>query len=182
MILLSPIWSPDTLAQVVKRIHRIGQTRPTTVQTVVIRGTIEEDIANRETSKGSAEEEDIYSRAMIKVCPLRRTGRALLINQNPRFVYGSNQVSHPTPFIVNLIPTSERELPPSTPPHTSLTSASVSPTSPQLLTPGGETTAVEAHWMFGDAEGSAVALSKKRGSVEDSESRPEKRRKGVTFA
>ncbi|WVQ90583.1 hypothetical protein IAS59_004363 [Cryptococcus gattii] len=72
VIFLGPVWSSDIQAQAIKRVHRIGQTRPTLVQILVTEGTFEEDIARRSTISRSADEEQLYSRAMI---------------ENPRFVY-----------------------------------------------------------------------------------------------
>ncbi|WVO21450.1 uncharacterized protein IAS62_002759 [Cryptococcus decagattii] len=72
VIFLGPVWSLDVQAQAIKRVHRIGQTRPTLVQILVTEGTFEEDIARRSTKSRSADEEQLYSRAMI---------------ENPRFVY-----------------------------------------------------------------------------------------------
>ncbi|ODO11128.1 hypothetical protein I350_01731 [Cryptococcus amylolentus CBS 6273] len=76
MIFLAPIWSPDIQAQAIKRVHRIGQTRPTTVQILITEGTFEEDIANRAKSSRSDDEEKMYSRAMI---------------ENPRFAYAEKE-------------------------------------------------------------------------------------------
>jgi SNF2 family DNA or RNA helicase len=67
MIFLSPVWSLDTLEQAVKRCHRLGQTRPTLVQTLIVEDTIEEDIANRAATQRTEAEEKLYSRAMLEV-------------------------------------------------------------------------------------------------------------------
>ncbi|ORY35479.1 SNF2 family N-terminal domain-domain-containing protein [Naematelia encephala] len=75
MIFLSPVWNLDVQAQAIKRIHRIGQTRPTKVEILVTRGTFEEEIARRETVSRTDEEEKLYSRAMV---------------EKPRFVYTSH--------------------------------------------------------------------------------------------
>ncbi|KAF9127849.1 hypothetical protein BGW39_005513 [Mortierella sp. 14UC] len=44
---VSPVWKTDTLRQAIKRAHRIGQTRPVFVETLVIRDSFEEKILNR---------------------------------------------------------------------------------------------------------------------------------------
>ncbi|KAL7422461.1 hypothetical protein Q5752_003109 [Cryptotrichosporon argae] len=72
MLFLAPVWSADVEAQAVKRIHRIGQTRPTTIDILVTAGTFEEDIAARARGERSDDEEKRYERQLIEV---------------PRFVY-----------------------------------------------------------------------------------------------
>lgn len=69
MIFLAPVWNLDVQAQAVKRIHRIGQTRPTTVQILVAQDTFEEDIAKRTSASRSDTEEQLYSRTLIEVGP-----------------------------------------------------------------------------------------------------------------
>ncbi|KAG0022803.1 hypothetical protein BGZ82_010899 [Podila clonocystis] len=44
---VSPVWQTATMRQAVKRAHRIGQTRPVYVETLVIRDSFEEAILNR---------------------------------------------------------------------------------------------------------------------------------------
>ncbi|ORX38379.1 SNF2 family N-terminal domain-domain-containing protein [Kockovaella imperatae] len=85
LILLAPVWSLDIQAQAIKRIHRIGQTRGTWVQILVMQGTFEEEIAKRSSSIRTEKDEKIYSRAMI---------------ENPRFVYLDHEgdISFPVRF------------------------------------------------------------------------------------
>lgn len=49
VFLLEPLLNAAVEAQAVNRVHRGGQTRPTTVHRFVVRGTIEEDIERRDT-------------------------------------------------------------------------------------------------------------------------------------
>lgn len=50
MILVEPLTSPGVEAQVVGRVHRIGQTKKTLVHSFITQGTIEENVyrLNRE--------------------------------------------------------------------------------------------------------------------------------------
>lgn len=71
MVFLSPVWSLDVQAQAIKRIHRIGQTRPTRIDILVTEGTFEEDIVRREKAARGSEDEKRYSRALIEVSTTR---------------------------------------------------------------------------------------------------------------
>ncbi|KAG0034797.1 hypothetical protein BGZ81_003201 [Podila clonocystis] len=44
---VSPVWQTATMRQAIKRAHRIGQTRPVYIETLVIRGSFEETIWNK---------------------------------------------------------------------------------------------------------------------------------------
>ncbi|WVR09439.1 hypothetical protein IAU60_006506 [Kwoniella sp. DSM 27419] len=90
VIFLQPIWNLDVQAQAIKRVHRIGQTRPTTIHILVMEDTFEEDIARRSTQGRTEVEEKLYSRAMI---------------ENPKFVYAEREDEYTFP--VRLTPTDE---------------------------------------------------------------------------
>ncbi|KAK9448171.1 SNF2 family N-terminal domain-containing protein [Limtongia smithiae] len=44
---VNPVWQPNIEAQAMRRAHRIGQTRPVYVETLVLRGTIEQQMFDR---------------------------------------------------------------------------------------------------------------------------------------
>lgn len=69
---VNPVFSPATEAQAIKRAHRIGQTKPVYVETLVLKGTIEEAMLERsrtmtrmEHAKASKSLTDDYGMARI---------------------------------------------------------------------------------------------------------------------
>ncbi|KAI5294918.1 hypothetical protein KEM52_002868 [Ascosphaera acerosa] len=56
IFIMSPIWDPNIEGQAIKRAHRMSQTRPVFVETLVLRGTIEEKmLARRKQMQASRE-------------------------------------------------------------------------------------------------------------------------------
>lgn len=84
MILVEPLVNPGVEAQVVGRVHRIGQTRKTFVHSFVTRDTVEENVyrLNREraanvnasistgTSRAAAKEDQKFSIRYFRTRPL----------------------------------------------------------------------------------------------------------------
>lgn len=55
VFIVSPIWQPNVEAQAIKRAHRIGQTKPVYVETLVLKGTLEEKILHRRRQMSNVE-------------------------------------------------------------------------------------------------------------------------------
>ena len=53
---VSPVWQPSVEAQAIKRAHRIGQTRPVFVETLVLKDTLEERMMQRKKGMTSSEQ------------------------------------------------------------------------------------------------------------------------------
>ncbi|CAN3501810.1 hypothetical protein DICA1_D17392 [Diutina catenulata] len=61
---ISPTWQKSVEAQAIKRAHRIGQTKPVTVETLVLTGTLEEEIYNTRSQEDKSEKYVIDNAAM----------------------------------------------------------------------------------------------------------------------
>lgn len=55
IFILAPIWDPNIESQAIKRAHRISQTRPVYVETLVLKDTLEHKMLNRRKHMSSAE-------------------------------------------------------------------------------------------------------------------------------
>lgn len=54
---INPIWQPNVEAQAIKRAHRIGQTRPVYVETLVLKETLEDQMLRRRRQMTTAEQQ-----------------------------------------------------------------------------------------------------------------------------
>ncbi|KAK9360683.1 P-loop containing nucleoside triphosphate hydrolase protein [Lipomyces starkeyi] len=52
---VNPVWQPNIEVQAMRRAHRIGQTRPVHVETLILKGTIEEELFNRRRNMTEAD-------------------------------------------------------------------------------------------------------------------------------
>ncbi|KAJ5703575.1 hypothetical protein N7493_011500 [Penicillium malachiteum] len=55
VFIVNPIWQPNVESQAIKRAHRIGQTRPVYVETLVLEGTLEDRMLRRRKEMSEAE-------------------------------------------------------------------------------------------------------------------------------
>jgi hypothetical protein len=55
IFIVNPIWQPNVESQAIKRAHRIGQTRPVYVETLVLRDTLEDRMLERRKQMSEAE-------------------------------------------------------------------------------------------------------------------------------
>jgi hypothetical protein len=55
VFIINPIWEPTIESQAIKRAHRIGQTTPVHVETLVLQGTIEDALLRRRKEMSEAE-------------------------------------------------------------------------------------------------------------------------------
>ncbi|KAF8844559.1 hypothetical protein BDN67DRAFT_1000237 [Paxillus ammoniavirescens] len=84
VIFCEPVWHPDVESQAIKRVHRIGQTKPVTVKSLVIRSTAQEAmIARRQYLKSSDKIPNMTT----------ETGMREFI-EHPRFLNSTSSDSH----------------------------------------------------------------------------------------
>lgn len=55
VFIVNPIWQPNVESQAIKRAHRIGQTRPVYVETLVLRNTLEDRMLKRRKEMSDSE-------------------------------------------------------------------------------------------------------------------------------
>lgn len=70
VFIVNPIWQPNIESQAIKRAHRIGQTRPVYVETLVLKDTLEEKILKRRKEVPESEmqgtERDLLDDSIMK--------------------------------------------------------------------------------------------------------------------
>lgn len=84
---INPIWQPNVEAQAIKRAHRIGQTRPVYVETLVLNETLEDQMLRRrkqmttaehQTAKKSLLDDPLMLRMIQDARPIRISQEQLL--------------------------------------------------------------------------------------------------------
>ncbi|KAG1723687.1 hypothetical protein EDB19DRAFT_1762532 [Suillus lakei] len=114
VIFCEPVWHPDVEAQAIKRAHRIGQTKPITVKTLVIRHTAEDAmVSRRHLLKGSG-----------KVPRMTTEVGMRHFMENPRFLSVPTEPDHSSSSIqISLLTHAEPQVQSLTSTHTSEDSA-----------------------------------------------------------
>lgn len=88
---INPIWQPNVEAQAIKRAHRIGQTRPVYVETLVLKETLEDQMlqrrkqmttAEQQTAKKSLLDDPLMLQMIQDARPIRISQEQLLDVQN----------------------------------------------------------------------------------------------------
>ncbi|KAJ5101664.1 hypothetical protein NUU61_003886 [Penicillium alfredii] len=98
VFIVNPIWQPNVESQAIKRAHRIGQTRPVYVETLVLRDTLEDRMLRRRKEMSQAEMQQAEKSL------LDDTTMSDIIQKEPFLVMpdelgaGAAMLSHPTGF------------------------------------------------------------------------------------
>ncbi|KAG9318758.1 P-loop containing nucleoside triphosphate hydrolase protein [Chiua virens] len=92
IIFCEPVWHPDVESQAIKRAHRIGQTRPVTVKSLVIRSTAEETMIARRQ----------YLRSSDKVPSMTTESGMREYLKHPRFLSESDASDQITSVVLSL--------------------------------------------------------------------------------
>ena len=83
---VNPVWQPNVEAQAIKRAHRIGQTKPVYVETLVLQGTLEDKMLQRRKEM-TTEEHQAAKKSLLDDPPMGEIIRnAALIPLAPRDV------------------------------------------------------------------------------------------------
>ncbi|KAJ5273415.1 hypothetical protein N7478_008540 [Penicillium angulare] len=99
VFIVNPIWQPNVESQAIKRAHRIGQTRPVYVETLVLKDTLEDRMLSRRKEMSEAEiqhaeksllddavmSDIIQSEDFLEMFDEAETGAAFLRNQTGFF-------------------------------------------------------------------------------------------------
>lgn len=86
---VNPVWQPKIEAQAIKRAHRIGQTKPVYVETIVLEGTLEDEMRSRRKNM-STEEHRRAEKSLLDDEVMKR------IIQNAKFIPMSTEQENDT--------------------------------------------------------------------------------------
>ncbi|MCJ1395911.1 hypothetical protein MMC18_008797 [Xylographa bjoerkii] len=73
---VNPVWSPSIEAQAIKRAHRIGQTRPVYVETLVLKNTFEEKLLDRRRAM-TTDEHQQAAKSLLDDTPMNNVIKSL---------------------------------------------------------------------------------------------------------
>ncbi|KAJ1932223.1 hypothetical protein FBU59_006446, partial [Linderina macrospora] len=84
---MSPVWQSARERQAIKRAHRLGQTRPVFVETLVMEGSVEEDLWRRRQELVKAKNDEL-------VRAIEEDGKMRSVLSNARFIGSNTAFSH----------------------------------------------------------------------------------------
>lgn len=116
VFIVNPIWRPNVESQAIKRAHRIGQTRPVFVETLVLKDTLEDKILRRRKEMSNAElqqaEKDLLDdntmssiiehERFIPMSEDEASGQAAYL-QNPQGFFDRHKLPLPDNYVLDTI-------------------------------------------------------------------------------
>lgn len=98
VFIINPIWKPNVESQAIKRAHRIGQTRPVYVETLVLENTLEHRMLSRRKEMSEAELQRAEKGPLDDTTIKDIVQNELFLPMDDEAVSGMACLEHPTGF------------------------------------------------------------------------------------